>query len=167
MKNNSQNTLRPLRGVTKSSIKFTRNVKYKSETENSPTQVSPRRTIRKLTTIADRISKGRKKTHTVISSMLDYLGNKLLFCQAAKFKSENFKLYMNVDNLYKKVLSVEVIMRKFFELEVLTTCSQEKINLDNSYKIGVYEILENTDPRLNKYNKSRIFGVEMDHFNLS
>ncbi len=58
-------------------------------------------------------------------------------------------------------------MRKFYELEVLTTYSQEKINLDNSYKIGVYEILENTDPGLNKNNNSRIFGVQMDHFNLS
>jgi hypothetical protein len=156
-----------LRGVTKSNIKFTRNVKNKSETENSPTQVSPTRIIRKLTTTADRISKGRKKTHTVVTSMLDYLWNKLLFCQAAKFKSENFKRYINVDNLYQKVLSVEVIMRKFYELEVLTTYSQEKINLDNSYKIGVYEILENTDPGLNKNNNSRIFGVQMDHFNLS
>jgi hypothetical protein len=122
--------------------------------------------VRKINVVSKRKNNMKKSEHnfTILSSLTDSLMNQLMFCKGPHSQTDNYKRFNNVEGLYEKLLSVDVIMRKFYDLEVLTCLSKKGINFDESYKIGVFKLFGSlkTDYAKDRVN---IFNVEKDDFN--
>lgn len=93
---------------------------------------------------------------TTFSSLADTILNQIMICKSLNSKTDNYKRFHNIEQLYAKLLSIEVIMRKFFELEMLTA-TYKQINFDEKYKIGLLKLfsslsIDHSKENLNIFN---------------
>lgn len=90
---------------------------------------------------------------TIFSSLADTILNQIMICKSFNSKTDNYKRFHNIEQLYAKLLSIEVIMRKFFELEMLTA-TYKQINFDEKYKIGLLKLFSSlsTDHSKESFN---------------
>ena len=71
--------------------------------------------------------------------MFNYLSNKILIFKNHNQKSLNYKLIDSLKVLFKKVLSIDTIMTKTFELEYLKKLNEKNLKTNNNVGVNAYE----------------------------
>ena len=66
-----------------------------------------------------------------LSLLFIYLTNSLLFCKNKNKLNINYRLLNSVANLYRRVISVDTIMLKSYEVELMKRYLKVKIDLNN------------------------------------